>query len=146
MIPFNHSEANFIDLKENLNELHIQSLLKTAIKHSTQQELEKTCYVYMSEPKYQIIGMKEENQVIGLIIFHLTNNHEAFIENIAIYPIHQNKEVLAALIHHIQDNYKLTKIVTTADRKKLRDYEKLGFRAKEVSNALGIYYKCIWEK
>jgi GNAT superfamily N-acetyltransferase len=119
----------------------VQHLLKLCIGNPSENKLDNILSSY-TKPDSLILGCIIKDSLVGMVGIKISYP-VAIIRHIAVLDEYRKLGIASALINHLIDNLKLSKIKAETDIEAVGFYKKCGFACTEFQGVYNKRFKCV---
>lgn len=135
-----------IDIKAKLGDTNVQDLITLAI-YPDPEKVKRAIKSYKSNPALELLGYYDEEELIGLIGFHIQTNNILEIIHIAVSPDEQGHGYGRGIILEVLALKSPSKIIVETDEDSINFYRSIGFSVVSLGEMYpGVErFKCTYE-
>jgi GNAT superfamily N-acetyltransferase len=122
----------FIDLRPRTNDPDVTQLFALAVGRPTPERLTAVAAEYATKPERFLLGVLENDVVLGLVGGSLESEDGAIISHLAVRPERQRRGLGRRLIQAVRDRLRIRTLMAQTDHEAVGFYERCGFTAQSL--------------
>jgi GNAT superfamily N-acetyltransferase len=127
-----YAVMEFIDLRPKAKDPELRRLFALAVGRPTSERLAAVADEYASAPERFLLGVVENDVVLGLVGGSLESADGATIAHIAVRPERQRGGLGRRLVQAARDRLHVQALTAHTDRDAVHFYERCGFQAQSL--------------